>query len=129
MATDTHFKRFDDLRTSLQNQKSGDKDLLKHFTQVMTHLVQHCPHDALNKLEEVSWFIKKEDHASLKAFLQTEGAKIYARPSDEETRLETQGAITEGQTLLKVSFYKNNPQVEKKEDDAEPAAIAYVPDL
>ena len=79
MATDTHFKRFDDLRTSLASQKSGDKDLLTHFTKVMTHLVQHCPHDALNKLEEVSHFVKKEDNEGLTAFLKTEGAKLYAQ--------------------------------------------------
>jgi hypothetical protein len=67
MATDTqHFRKFDDLRTALSKHQSADKNLLNHFTQVMTHLVQHCPHDSLNKFEEVSWFVKKGDTVGLK---------------------------------------------------------------
>jgi len=38
----------------------GEKDLYAHVTKVTSHIVRHQPHDALDKLEEVSHLLKEK---------------------------------------------------------------------
>ena len=44
-------------------KKSADKDLYAHVTKVMSHIVKHCPHKAMEDLEEISYLIKNEGKA------------------------------------------------------------------
>jgi hypothetical protein len=39
--------------------KGDTKDLYQHVTKVMSHITKHCPHQALDKIEEVSYLIKQ----------------------------------------------------------------------
>jgi hypothetical protein len=51
-----------DLKSRLEkSKKPGDKDLYTHVSKVMAHLMKHCPEDAMNKLEEVSYLMKHKD--------------------------------------------------------------------
>lgn len=40
---------------------SGDQSLGNHLQKVFSFLVDHYPNNALEKLEEVSWLLKKKD--------------------------------------------------------------------
>lgn len=92
-----------DLKQALSKQKSGDKDLYQHVSKVMSHVVKHCPQDALNKLEEVSYLIKNKDNINMSKFLKTEVAKDYAKPADESTRQATQDFISKSKAFFSVS--------------------------
>lgn len=39
-------------------EKSADKDLYGHVRKVMGHIVKHCPHRAVDDLEEISYLMK-----------------------------------------------------------------------
>lgn len=41
-------------------EKSADKDLYGHVRKVMGHVVKHCPHRAVDDLEEISYLLKQE---------------------------------------------------------------------
>jgi hypothetical protein len=49
----------------LSKQKSQDSDvnnhLYKHISDIMNHIIVHCPDEALNKLEEISYLLKNKD--------------------------------------------------------------------
>lgn len=69
-----------------KHKKAGDKDLYAHVTKVMAHMMKHCPDDAMNKLEEVSYIMKHKDTIQMDEFLKTKVYKDYAKPSDEATK-------------------------------------------
>ena len=93
-----------DLKTCLSKQKKGDKDLYKHVSSVMSHIVKHCPQDALNKVEEVSYLIKHKDSIPMDQFLKTSMAKDYAQPSDPRTIETTKPYIDKSKTFFAVSL-------------------------
>ena len=64
-------------------KKTGGKDLYNHVTQVMSHIVKHCPHKGVDDLEEVSYLIKNSKKFNKDEFLKTNVTKAYAQPSDE----------------------------------------------
>ena len=70
------------LQAYLAEQKNAkDKDLYSHLTKVMSHLVTNIPpNQALNKLEEASYLIKKgKVHSD--QFLPTSVPNMHAQPS------------------------------------------------
>lgn len=71
----------------------GEKDLYSHVTKVCSHIVQHQTHNALDKLEEVSYLMKGNNDAQLEKFLKTGVYKDYAAPSDENCRTQTKPFI------------------------------------
>lgn len=91
MATDAQnlpndvFKRYDDLKTLLRGHQSQSRDesLYKHLSKLMCHIVQNCPNDALNKLEEISYLVKLGDEAKLDCFLKRSQVNLYSQPSDQ----------------------------------------------
>ena len=60
-------KDFDDLKTHLAKASAGDKkgSLYDHVSDIMSHIVTHCPEEALNKLEEISYLIKNHEEVPM----------------------------------------------------------------
>lgn len=90
MATDVKvnqkFKEFEQLAACLRNQKSKanpNTNLHKHINDIMNHIVLHCPSDALNKLEEISYLLKHGDMLAIEDFLKVNEARLYSQPSTE----------------------------------------------
>lgn len=84
---DQHFAPADqrDIKTYLMREQPAEKDLYKHLSSVMNHVVKHCPEDGLNKLEEISYLQKLNDKNLEAQYLKTSVKKGYAAPSDEKT--------------------------------------------
>jgi hypothetical protein len=60
-ATDK-FKEFGTLKQHLSGCKTAQgEDLFKHVSDIMSHIVVHCPEDALSKIEEISYLIKNKN--------------------------------------------------------------------
>jgi hypothetical protein len=58
-AADKKFKEFGTLKEHLSGLKTGTgSDLYKHMSDIMGHIVVHCPEDALNNIEEISYLLK-----------------------------------------------------------------------
>lgn len=105
-AVDVKFKELEDLRTMLTNQKSPqdpNANLNNHMTEIMNHIIIHCPKQALDKLEEISYLVKHKDVISLEEFLKVNQVKLYAGPSDQATSLSTAASVTASSTLFVVS--------------------------
>ena len=75
-----------------KNQKPDSQDLYSHVAKVMAHIVNHCPDQSMNKLEEVS-YILKDPKINKEDFLKTKIIKGYAQPSDETTKMNTQPTL------------------------------------
>mmetsp|Transcript_6705 Transcript_6705/g.4838 ORF Transcript_6705/g.4838 Transcript_6705/m.4838 type:complete len:94 (-) Transcript_6705:660-941(-) len=61
-----HLKDYQDLKSLLRNSKVGDENnLYEHVVEVMNHIIIHCPEEALNKFEEISFLLKKENKNSI----------------------------------------------------------------
>lgn len=80
------FKEFEQLAVHLKNQKpktNPNLNLHKHINEIMNHIVIHCPREALDKLEEISYLIKNGDILAIEEFLKVNEDKLYAAPSTE----------------------------------------------
>jgi hypothetical protein len=84
-------KEFDDLKKHLSGLKKqgADKNLYSHIEEIIDFIVVHCPDEALNKVEEISYLLKNQDTIALEEFLQTNDHKNYSMPSDESTLAAT----------------------------------------
>jgi len=94
-----------DLKSCLSKHKKEGNDLYEHVSQVMSHIVQHCPRDSLNKFEEVSYLIKKQNSINIDDFLKTRVAKDYAQPADESTKASTSQSISEAKKFFTVRYH------------------------
>ena len=65
-------KRIDNLKQILKNAKGKGTDLYSHLLEVFNVLILHYPHDALSKLEEVSYLIKNKENKSVEEWLLVE---------------------------------------------------------
>lgn len=83
----------------------GEKDLYAHMTKVTSHIVRHQPHNALDKLEEVSYLYKDNNGANLEKFLKTGISKDYAAPSDDSRRDQTKDFIADTKQYFPVSIF------------------------
>jgi len=100
------FKEFEQLAVHLKNQKlksNPNLNLHKHINDMMNHIVVHCPRDALDKLEEISYLIKNGDYIAIEDFLKMNESKLYAAPSTQEMRNNTDSFIASSQKFFKVS--------------------------
>jgi len=117
MATDDKFKHFDELKEHLKGcrgvkHENEGKNLFDHMREnVFTHLVTHCPQDALDKLEEVSYCYKKQDKIDMSKFLKMDAINNYAKPSDAAHKESTEGQINSAITMFSV------PKAEKVEGE------------
>ena len=71
---------------------------------IMDHIIIHCPNDALNKLEEISYLIKHKDTHAIDEFLKTHKIPVYAKPADEITVENSQSSIDSSKDFFKVSY-------------------------
>jgi len=69
----------------------------------MDHIVEHCPSDALNKLEEISYLIKHGDKIRMEEFLKVNQCCLHAKPGETTIKKATQGFITESKKHFGVS--------------------------
>ena len=118
-----------DLKAALSNHKRGDKDLYTHVSEVMTHIVKHCPKDALNKVEEVSYLLKNKDQINLDSFLKTNDVKGYACPADEDTKQATAAVILKSQEVFATSKKTVNEEGEEVEEEANAGPVGNIPDI
>jgi hypothetical protein len=68
-----NFKDFGSLRAQLEEKKNSqntESNLYTHLGLIMDHIIHHCPDEALNKLEEVSYLIKHGDRYQIEEFLR-----------------------------------------------------------
>ena len=102
--TDVTVKKPKSLQQHLK--KSADKDLYAHVTKVMSHIVKHCPHKAMEDLEEISYLIKNEGKGKClnkDEYLLTNISKGYAAPADATFAEGTNKVIDATQPMFKVS--------------------------
>lgn len=85
------FKEFDELKVYLSMQKcqNEDNNLYNHISEIMNHIIIHCPDEALNKIEEISFLLKNSDQFTIQEFLLTNKIKNYSQPSDSSTLAST----------------------------------------
>ena len=132
MATDflpAKLKEFGSLRDQLKAKVSLDdnkKNLFEHLTKVMDHIVYHCPQDALNKLEEISYLLKEGNTSKLEHFLLTNKVETYCKPSDSGTKEATKSYVYRSKQMFKVNMVADDdgnmaPEV--------PAPVGNIPDL
>lgn len=59
-----------------------------HVRKVMSHVVKHCPHKAVDDLEEISYLMKqqakKTSKVAMEDFMKCKVVKAYAQPSDAQ---------------------------------------------
>jgi hypothetical protein len=82
----------------------------------MTHIVKHCPQDALNKFEEVSYLLKHKDSIPTEKYLLTHINKLYASPADEETKKSSAPLLDKSMALFSVAKKTKNEEGEEVED-------------
>jgi len=99
MTTAGHkFKEFSDLKTHLSLCKGENPDLgnlYNHISECMSHIVTHCPSQALNKIEEISYLLKQSDTIAIENFLKVNAEHTYAQPSDDGMVAATKDKITQ----------------------------------
>ena len=85
------------MKTHLAQQKATDesqRNLYNHLSEVMSHMVTHCPAEALNKLEEISYLLKNKDTIAIQNFLKLHETHIYAQPAYTSLKSATSDLIT-----------------------------------
>ena len=96
-AASEKFKEFGTLKEHLTECKtSSGSDLYQHMSDVMGHIVVHCPEDALNKIEEISYLVKNKNTMAIEEWLKTNEVHNYAKPSDPSTKMATEAHIESG---------------------------------
>ena len=93
----------------------------------MGHIVVHCPEDALNKIEEISYLLKHKDTISMEQWLKSNEIHHYARPSDKETIEATEEILERGMSHFKVKKVVNEEGEEVEEGGSGP--VGNIPDL
>ena len=99
-------KEYEDLKTTLRNSKAGEENnLYEHVIEVLNHIIIHCPEEALSKLEEISFLLKKEncDNFNREQFLDLEPCKNYNR-FDGDVKAHTQALLEQLQKQMVVSY-------------------------
>lgn len=156
MATDAlavkKFKHFSTLKNELETKKCPDdktKNLYDHMSKVMDHIILHCPNEALNKLEEISFLIKNNDNYGIQNFLEINKVQLYNQPGEATIKAATGEYIKDAKFFFEVSLHlilylfffilkgKAPAEGEEGAEDAEPEAAAdeeilkvgFVPDL
>lgn len=84
-------------------EDKGEKNLYNHLTGVCSHLVRHQAHDAMDKFEEVSYLMKKNNDKELATFMKTDIHKDYALPADAGMKSTSSLIINESKPHFKVS--------------------------
>jgi hypothetical protein len=59
----------------------GPRSLYDHLSDTLNHLVMYYPDEALQRLEEVSYLLKKGDTIAIEEFLRINDTRAYAAPS------------------------------------------------
>ena len=91
------FKEFSYLKTHLSMCKGENPELghlYNHVSECMSHIVTHCPAEALNKLEEISYLLKCSDTIAIENFLKVNAEHHYAKPSEESLVAATKDKIS-----------------------------------
>ena len=93
----------------------------------MGHIVVHCPDDALNKIEEISYLLKNKNTLAIEEWLKVNEIHNYAKPADKCTKNATEVPIASGQAHFKVEKTVNDDGEEVESGGAGP--IGNIPDL
>ena len=104
------FKEFGSLKTQLESKRCPDKEtknLYAHMGKVIDHIAEHCPLDALNKLEEISYLIKNEDKFKMEEFLKVNQSSLHSKPGEPTIKLATEDFIENSMKHFQVSSFFN----------------------
>ena len=72
------------MRNILRNAKSDrGADLYSHLVEVIDHIVNHCPEEGLDKVEEISFLLKNKEKINMADFLKLDGNIHYSKPDLE----------------------------------------------
>ena len=72
------------MKNILRNAKnSRGADLYSHLVEVIDHIVTHCPEEGLDKVEEISYLLKKKKKINMHDFLKLDGNIHYSKPDLE----------------------------------------------
>ena len=122
------FKEFGTLKEHLSECKTKTgSDLYQHMSDIMGHIVVHCPDDALNKIEEISYLLKNKNTLAIEEWLKVNEIHNYAKPADECTKTATEVPIASGQAHFKVEKTVNDDGEEVEAGGSGP--IGNIPDL
>ena len=81
------FKEFAELKVHLADCKgSNGQSLQNHMIKVLEHIVVHCPQDALNKFEEISYLIKNQDTLAIEDWLKVNDNREYSKPAQKASK-------------------------------------------
>lgn len=108
--------------------KPNVKDVYKHVSKVMAHIVKHCPHQGMEKIEEISWLNKGQAGIVKEEFLKMSVSNEYAKPSCATQKKNTEEFIKENKKHFVVAPKKQNEEGEELEEEAL-ASIGSLPDL
>ena len=102
--------QFENLSGILSGMKSRDRktNMLDHMQLVFNELIQHYPTDSVNKLEEVSYLIKKKE--DLSNWLRTEDNRNYS-----------ENALASKEMITKAMAHFPSPNMDDPEAEPEAA--------
>lgn len=96
-------KDFDQMRAILRSSKSKEgQDLFAHLTDIMNHISTHCPDQAMDKLEEISYLIKNKENIDMSQFLKVAEDRKYSQ-ADKCLAEQTKDAIIKARKFFEVS--------------------------
>jgi hypothetical protein len=62
-------------------------NLYEHITEVISHIVQCCPDQALERFEEISYLLKHKDTIAIENYLKMHESNRHCTHSDERAKL------------------------------------------
>ena len=92
------------MRAILRTSKSKEgQDLFTHLTDIMNHISMHCPDQAMDKLEEISYLIKNKETIDMAQFLKIAEDRKYSQ-ADEKLAAHTKEVIVKARKFFEVSI-------------------------
>ena len=83
----TLIRNEEQIRSFLEDSSKKGRNLLEHFEDVLDFLVQNYPEESLDKFEEASYLLKKNNPQLLEQFLKVSEQKTYAQNDESVTNV------------------------------------------
>ena len=100
-----------------------------HAAKVMSNVVRHYPHEALDRVEEVSYLLKGCNGVKKDDYMKTCISKDYAMPSDDGVKKLTKDYIAESKNFWKPPEKKVDPDTGAEVEPEPVSSIGTMPDI